>query len=150
MKNFRIMESRQERFAQAYDYLRDRGFFHKQKDLAKIMGTTEPNISSAKKGDEKVLTDRFLKRFNNSFGNPFSESWLLAGEGEMLKAHIVQHADGDNNTQVAGYGNSVNFSSALDKALDEIAEQRKLLAEQIQINKEQNEKIIDLINKIQK
>ena len=144
------MESRQERFAQAYDYLRDRGFFHKQKDLAKIMGTTEPNISSAKKGDEKVLTDRFLKRFNNSFGNPFSESWLLAGEGEMLKAHIVQHADGDNNTQVAGYGNSVNFSSALDKALDEIAEQRKLLAEQIQINKEQNEKIIDLINKIQK
>ena len=117
----------------------------KMKDFERMCGLSSGYVTSMRKslGVEKL--NNVLIAFPE-----LSREWLLYGEGEMLKAHINQHANGDNNTQVAGYGNSVNFSSALDKALDEIAEQRKLLAEQIQINKEQNEKIIDLINKIQK
>ncbi len=56
--------------------------------------------------------------------------WLLTGEGAMLKSSITQNAQGDNNTQVAGNGNSINsFSkSTHDNAISEIAEQRKLEA----------------------
>lgn len=54
--------------------------------------------------------------------------WLLDGTGEMLNKGITQNANGDNNTQIAGNSNQVNNSSTLDKAISEIAEQRKLVA----------------------
>lgn len=58
-------------------------------------------------------------------------------------------ANGDNNTQIAGNANHVNNSSTLDKALDEIAEMRKLLAEAIRNNKEQADKFFSIIEKLQ-
>lgn len=58
-------------------------------------------------------------------------------------------ANGDNNTQIAGNANHVNNSSTLDKALDEIAEMRKLLAEAIRNNKEQADKFFLIIEKLQ-
>ena len=80
-------------------------------------------------------------------------SWLLTGEGEMLKDEsISQNAYGDNN-QIAGRdinnngvrGNTTTTNnttnnykdcgacetSLLEKAIDEMGEQRKLFAEQI-------------------
>lgn len=49
------------------------------------MKASVSNVSSAFKGDPKVLTDRFFERFNVAYDNIFSLSWLLTGEGEMLK-----------------------------------------------------------------
>ena len=48
------------------------------------MGASAPNVSSAFNGDSRVLTDRFLFRFNAAYDNIFSLDWLLTGEGEML------------------------------------------------------------------
>lgn len=74
--------------------------------------------------------------------------WLLTGEGEMLKEQIKQEVTGNNNTSIAGNSNNVNSSSALERAIDEIAEMRKLLQEQVKINKEQFDKFISIIEKL--
>lgn len=73
-----------ERLIKAYNYLRDNGVVHTQKDVAEAMGATPPNVSSALKGNKKALTDSFLQRFSEAFGNKISYYWLLTGEGEML------------------------------------------------------------------
>lgn len=78
--------SRKERFNLAYNYLKDNRFIRTQKELAVRMDSTQPNVSSALAGDEKVLTDSFLIRFNASCDNIFGKKWLLTGEGEMLNA----------------------------------------------------------------
>jgi hypothetical protein len=73
-----------------------------------------------------------------------STEWLLYGTGEMLNPR--QAITGDHNTQVAGHGNNVNSSEALSKALDEIAEHRKLLAK----SQEQIDRLLAIIEKINK
>lgn len=49
--------SKQERLKTAFQYLKSIGAVHTQKDVAEAMGASEPNVSSAFKGVEKVLTD---------------------------------------------------------------------------------------------
>ena len=71
-----------ERFRRAYEYLRNRGLVHTQKDLAEIMQATPPHVSLAFKGDIKYLTDSFLLRFNEAFGRIFNHQWLILGEGD--------------------------------------------------------------------
>lgn len=75
--------SKADRLKKAYNYLKYKGVISTQTDVAKAMNSTQPNISSALKGDEKVLTDSFLTRFSNSFED-ISSSWLIKGEGNML------------------------------------------------------------------
>ena len=66
--------------------------------------------------------------------------WLMTGEGEMLKSG-VSIENGDGSTQVIGDGNNVNTPSALDKALDEIAAQRRL----VEKSQEQIDRLITLL-----
>lgn len=73
--------------------------------------------------------------------------WLMTGEGEMLKSS-VQEVKGDNNTQIAGNSNNVNTSAEMQIALNEISEMRKLIQEQIRINKEQTDKFLSIIDKL--
>lgn len=68
--------------------------------------------------------------------------WLMTGEGEMLKSGISQ--DGENNTQVIGDGNHVNAPNTLDKALDEIAAQRRL----VEKSQEQIDRLIGVLEKL--
>lgn len=76
-----------------------------------------------------------------------NREWLLTGEGEMLKSS-VQEARGDNNTQIAGNSNNVNTSAEMQIALNEISEMRKLVQEQVRINKEQTDKFLAIIEKL--
>ena len=85
--------SRKERFNMAYNYLKDNRFIRTQKELAVRMDSTQPNVSSALAGDEKVLTDSFLIRFNASCDNIFGKQWLLTGEGEMLNSSKTLPSD---------------------------------------------------------
>lgn len=75
--------SRAERLNEAYNYLRFKGIISTQKDVAMAMNSTQPNVSSALRGEEKVLTDNFLHRFSNAYED-ISSCWLLTGEGSML------------------------------------------------------------------
>ena len=56
--------------------------------------------------------------------------WLLTGEGEMLNPPsdnpTNQSISGHHGTSVAGNGNKVNATSALEKALEGLMEQQKI------------------------
>ena len=77
--------ARKERINEAFLYLKNKGIVHTQKDVAKAMGASASNVSSALSGVESVLTDKFMSRFNEAFGDMFNEEWFLSGKGEMLK-----------------------------------------------------------------
>ena len=52
------------------------------------------------------VTPKKLQQITDRYPE-LNADWLLTGEGEMLKGGVVQTANGDHNTQVAGTGNSV-------------------------------------------
>ena len=131
-----------ERLKEAFIYLKNQGKVHTQADVAKKMNATAPNISAALKGEKKVITDSFLKRFNSAFDEVFNLDWLMTGEGEMLTCNAVT---GNNNT----VGN-INSTDALLHAIDEIAAQRKMVEKsQQQIDKllQQQQLLIETIAK---
>lgn len=99
------------RILQAIEFLKDAGKVHRQQDVAEMMGTDKANISRALKGDEKYLTNRFLRRFNEAYGNIFNIEWLIDGVGEMLvvnNGNIGNLVIGDGNTNTNGRGNTTN------------------------------------------
>ena len=76
----------------AYEYLRSVGKAHKQQDIADTMGVSKENISRAFNGNERYLTESFLNRFNEAYGNIFNSDWLLTGHGPMLSNHVTLDA----------------------------------------------------------
>lgn len=122
------MDKKASRLQSAYGELLKRKLASTKKDIAEKMGASAPNVSSAFNGDPRVLTDRFLSRFNAAYDNIFNLEWLLRGEGEMLKETIVhQTSYGNHSPNVNGDGNHFGGCASLDRSFKEIAEQRKLL-----------------------
>ena len=73
-----------------------------------------------------------------------NQAWLLTGEGEMLLPRTCSTTTiNDQHTSVAGNSNHVNATSTLDKALDEIAAQRRL----VEKAQEQIDRLISLLEK---
>lgn len=84
---------RKERLQKAINYLRLNGIVSSQVDTANKMGASEATVSNALKGNDKYLTDKFLKRFNGAFGGLFNLDWLLDEEGEMLNRSTRSELD---------------------------------------------------------
>ena len=115
-------------------------------------GLSQGLLGQAKTGKSDLgakTIDKILNKYQD-----LNKVWLLTGEGEMLKSG-VSIENGDGSTQVIGDGNNVNTPSALDKALDEIAAQRRLveksqelIKEQVRINKEQTDRFLAIIDKL--
>ncbi len=74
---------KKQRINEVFNFLRDNGFIHTQKDLAMALGSTSPNVSRMLKGDQKVLTDNICVRIQKAFP-VISANWLMSGEGEMV------------------------------------------------------------------
>lgn len=117
------------------------------------MGASRPNVSSALKGDGKVLTDKFLKRFANAF-DVLSQDWLLTGEGPMLTSDLSgsvhQQSSGDYSPNVNGSGNVVggvgggaveDMAMALRKALGTIETQSSTISTLTEIIQELRQQI---------
>lgn len=77
-------EEKISRLRTAFEYLRFKGIIHTQADVAARMNAAEVTISRAFNGNEKYLTVKFLRRFNNAFNNIFNFEWLINGTGTML------------------------------------------------------------------
>lgn len=73
------------------------------------------------------------------------KDWLLTGNGEMLKDPTVFNRTGANSTNISRSYNHVNNSDTLNKAMDEIAEQRQLVKK----SQEQIDRLISIIEKMQ-
>ncbi len=111
------MEERASRLQSAYGELVKRKLASTKKDIAEKMGASAPNVSSAFNGDPRVLTDRFLSRFNAAYDNLFSMDWLLTGKGEMLRnSGVHQTSYGDHSPNVNGDGNHFGGCASIDKA----------------------------------
>ena len=82
-----------DRLKKAFNYVRNKGLIHTQKDLSVRMQASEANVSKALKGEEQILTDSFLRRFNAAFDNIFNLQWLLMGDGEMIDATELAAAE---------------------------------------------------------
>lgn len=104
--------SRADRLNRAYNYLKYRGVISTQTDVAKAMNSTQPNISSALKGDEKVLTDSFLTRFSNSFED-ISSSWLLTGNGDMLNSDTPEQLTEPREFSLDQWDEAVAFADRM-------------------------------------
>ncbi len=74
---------KKERVNAAFNFLREHGYLHTQKDMAEAIGSTAPNISRMLAGDQKVLTDNICVRIQRSYPI-ISANWLMHGEGDML------------------------------------------------------------------
>lgn len=83
-----------QRLRQAVEYLKDKGTARRQADMAALMGVPQPHIAAALKGDERRLTEGFLRRFAGAYSDYINVDWLLTGEGTMevpdksMKPHI--------------------------------------------------------------
>lgn len=132
---------RVKRINEAFNYLRNKGLIRTQKDLANLMHASESNISKALKGDEAILTDRFLRRFSAAFSGLFNENWLLLGEGEMLisgesfligKGDAIGAAAKVTNQTTNNFGSCAENSRAdatLNKVLDMLQGAQDRMAE---------------------
>lgn len=132
----------------AFGELMKRGLASSQKEIAEKMSASKPNVSSAFKGDARVLTDRFLTRFNAAFGGIFSPEWLMFGTGEML-ASVNQVSHGDYSPNVNGSGNSVNSTAAVDRFLEELSAQRKLAERTLDLLEKRDSQLDRLITIIE-
>jgi plasmid maintenance system antidote protein VapI len=74
---------KKERVNAAFNFLREHGYLHTQKDMAEAIGSTPPNISRMLAGDAKVLTDNICVRIQRAYPI-ISANWLIHGEGDML------------------------------------------------------------------
>ena len=73
------------RFKEMYHYLQSKALVHRQKDLANLIGATEGNVSRMLKGDPRYTTPSMISRIYMASNLPFSEDYLLRGEGTLLK-----------------------------------------------------------------
>lgn len=103
-------------------------------------GLSSGYVTSMRKGFGSDKLNNVLTAFPE-----LNRDWLLYGEGPMLKEAITQQATGDNNTQIAGNGNHLDMSPALKLAIEEISEQRKLVAK----SQEQIDRLLAIIEKMQ-
>lgn len=94
---------KKERMNAAFNYLRDHGYLHTQKDMADAIGSTAPNVSRMLKGDPKVLTDNICVRVQRSYGC-ISANWLMHGEGEML---IAEEPTGHDDPTLAAKNETI-------------------------------------------
>ena len=106
------------------EYMKTKGLNDNQ--VTKQIGLSIGTLGKSRK-EGRDLSDKVIEKILN-FYIDLNKVWLLTGEGEMLRSPITQESNGDHNTQVAGNHNHVEPPHGIEKALDEIAEQRKLVS----------------------
>ena len=122
-----------ERIKKVIRYAVQKGVATSQKDFGRVLGYT--NESAFSQSLNKVpLSNSLLGKIKEALPD-IDLQWLISGEGEMLTV-----ANGSVSAPVQ-VGVDINATSTIDKALDEIAAQRRM-TEALQ------GKLFELIDKI--
>lgn len=115
-----------------------------QQQISEKLGYVSKTYLSDLLGGKSPISGEFSERMKENFGvNP---RFLLEGEGGIWidgTGNVTQI--GDHNTQVTGNDNTITVPTTLDKAIEEISEQRKLLAK----SQEQIDRLLAIIEKMQ-
>jgi hypothetical protein len=102
-----------------------------QKVIAEKMNKNQADISKALSGDEKILTKKFLKRFNESFDSVFDIEWLLAGEGSMLKSTSLHYSNTELGNEIANQKTLIETNAKLVEANTKLLDDNSKLLEKI-------------------
>ena len=122
------------------EMMREKGMT--QRKLAELLDADPANISAILRGRRKCGEGMLNKMVVNA---GVSKKWLLTGEGPMLMQ------GGSGNAMVNGDRNSVSTagsSHALDKAMDELSEQRKLVAKAFEEIAEQRKMVAKTLDEL--
>lgn len=125
-------------------YLKYKGI--NKSEFGRMVGVSNAYISSIRKSIQPDKTEKIAASFPD-----LNIAWLITGDGEMLKENVKQISHGDNSPNISGNGNNVNAASTIEKALNEIAEQRKLVAkaqDQVSVAMEQVSKSQQQIDRL--
>lgn len=79
-----------DRLQKAYRYLQQEKIVSTQEDLAKKLDFKRTSVTKALNDTDGYLTDSFIEKFYNRFSDIFNESWLVKGEGSMLKSENIK------------------------------------------------------------
>lgn len=108
------------------------------------------------------LSNGYIKNFKGQLGVEKLEnilkaypelnySWLVRGEGEMLKPGVQQISYGDMSPNLNGKGNSVNFvTEDLKLFIEELSAQRRISERTLCLLEKKDEQIDRLISIIEK
>lgn len=110
-----------ERIRKVINYLVFQGVIKNDTDLAAKLKYTKSSLSQILNGS--VPADKFIEKLCN-FDKNINSVWILKGEGDMLlPSSTVQSVTGNGNHD----NNMINSCSttAIEKLIDEMAEQRK-------------------------
>ena len=120
--------------------------------------TVKKGISVAEFERACVLSNGYVGKIRNALGRrkledilssfpDLNKVLLLTGEGKMFNDTSSYVANSDHHgTSVAGNGNNVNATSALEKALESLMEQQRLTAKA----QEQVDRLLSLMERMTK
>lgn len=115
-----------------------------ERALAERLGYTKSSFSQIVNG-KVPLSDKFVKNLC-SLDENLNSVWISTGEGDMFIGDCLNsETTGDGNHIVGDNNNwsNVNTDTALSRAIDEIGEQRKLVAKA----QEQIDRLISLLER---
>ena len=137
--------AKNENLRKVIDGIKCRYHLRTQKQICDALGYSSATYLSDLLSGKYPVTEEFSDKLKERFGvNP---NFLLLDEGGIWidgTGNITQI--GDNNTQVSGNDNTITTPTTLDKALEEIGEQRKLVAK----SQEQIDRLLSIIEKMQR
>ena len=137
------MRKRNNIFAEAFKWIkahRDRegkGVKY-QKDLAALVGVSEDTITRIMRNQTEV-TDDFLCKFNEAFGNVFNYQWLRGEDDEPMLAAELGKSIPHPSAPMIDNGSAINAALA---AKDETIETLKILNASLQRTIADKEEII--------
>lgn len=75
-----------DRLQKAYRYLQQEKVVSTQQDLANKLNSDRASVNKALNDKDGYLTDSFVDKFSEAFSDILNTTWLLTGEGSMLKS----------------------------------------------------------------
>lgn len=134
-----------ERLHKAISYLKGEELISVNQDIIKRMGINKSSFSLAFNGNEKYLTESFLRKFNAAFDELFRIDWLLGGEGDMLTC---------NSDLESGIKSEVVLTcdektlSKFANAIESIAQSNSTMSDTNKILAQSNAELVDQLRKL--
>lgn len=114
--------------------LKARGLFKMKKEIAEKIGVNSATLSSALHDNNNCLTESLLLKLNEAYGNIFSISWIITGEGEMLAKKPEEQTFNVNMGSGMQVGDGNTYNESADAAqLDALRKENTELKEEVTI-----------------
>ena len=138
-----LMNERQKRLIEVYDYLRQYHGIHTKTQFAEAIDFGRTSMSAALNGNEKYLTDSLFKNICAAYPGVFNLDYLLTGKGSLL---ISNENVSDKTTTINTTNPDVDWQKlALDTMKSQMADLRMQLVDKQNIIEAQ-QRTIELLN----